>query len=278
MGGMHVSGLHVFPVKSLRGGRAAAAAVEPCGLAGDRRWMVVDPAGRFMTQREHPLMTRVQAVVEADSLVLSTDGGMRLTVPNNRHGALLPVRVWKDTVPARDCGSEAAARLSEALCTPCRLVYLVSQTARKIRDDFAAHDGEMVSFADGFPVLLATMASLAALNDRLTQPVPMLRFRPNLVVSGTPPWAEDRWRRIRIGEAIFRVAKPCDRCIMTTLDPETGLQPDGNEPLRTLSLFRRSVTGSVMFGQNLVPECCGVLRVGDALEVLEAGESNVVFR
>jgi uncharacterized protein YcbX len=278
MAGVCVSELHVFPVKSLRGGRVAAVAVELCGFAEDRRWMVVDPAGRFMTQREHPLMTRVQAALEGGALVLSTDAGLRTVVPENPHGALLPVRIWNDTIPARDCGAGTAAWLSEVLCTPCRLVHLTSETERRVHAAYAAHEGETVSFADGFPVLLASSASLADVNTRLQQPVPMLRFRPNLVVEGSAPWAEDSWRRIRIGEAIFRVAKPCDRCIITTLDPETGLQPDGNEPLRAMSQFRRDTRGRVMFGQNLVPERCGVIRVGDAVEVLEEGESNVSFR
>ena len=222
-------------------------------------------------------MALVQAELVPGGLTLSSDGGARITLPDDSAGDVRAVRIWNDTVPARDCGDAAAAWLSDALAAPCHLVHLGSQTDRKIRAAYAVHDGETVSFADGFPVLLAAEASLATLNDRLTHKVPMLRFRPNLVVAGTAPWVEDTWRRIRIGEATFRVAKPCDRCIMTTLDPPTGLQPDGNEPLRTLSLFRRNATGSVMFGQNLVPEHCGVIRVGDAVEVLEAAGSNVFF-
>jgi uncharacterized protein YcbX len=126
----------------------------------------------------------------------------------------------------------------------------------------------VVSFADGYPLLLTSQASLDALNARLAAPVEMLRFRPNLVVEGAEAWAEYRWTRLRIGGAAFRVVKPCDRCVVTTIDPRTGTQPEPDEPLRTLKQFPRDARGRVLFGQNLVPEICGAVRVGDGVEVV----------
>jgi uncharacterized protein YcbX len=275
MGLAVVTALHVFPVKSLRGTEQPTAMVQPCGLLGDRRWMVTDGAGRFMTQREHPRMALVQAALNGDTLRLSRQDAPGLTVSGEDAGSPCHVEVWRDGVAARDGGDAAASWLTEALGVPCRLVHLADAQARKLQPDFARHPGEAVSFADGFPLLLASASSLAEVNLRLDRQVPMLRFRPNVVIEGAPAWQEDRWRVIRIGQAVFRVAKPCDRCIMTTIDPQTGLRPDGNEPLRTLSKFRRDRTGRVMFGQNLVPEQCGGIAVGDAVEVLESGEPNV---
>ena len=169
-------------------------------------------------------------------------------------GPAVLVQVWQDRVAARDAGDAAAAWLTDALGTPCRLVHLADPAARPLPAGHAAAPGEAVSFADGFPLLLANTASLDAVNARLAAPVPMLRFRPNLVVSGAAPWAEDSWRRIRIGDVVLRVAKPCERCIMTTIDPQTATRPHGNDPLRTMARFRRDTSGRILFGQNLVPE------------------------
>jgi uncharacterized protein YcbX len=272
-----VAELLIYPVKSLGGDAHGAAQVEPTGLAGDRRWMVVDAAGRFMTQREHPGMALVQARLAGEALVLLAPGMAELVVPIAPDGAARAVTVWRDTVPARDAGDTAAAWLTAAIGRRCRLVHLADPAARKLRADFARDAREVVSFADGFPVLLASLASLADLNNRMARPVPMSRFRPNLVVADAPAWAEDSWRLVRIGTAVFRVAKPCDRCVMTTIDQRTGLQPDGLEPLRSLATFRRDQQGRIMFGQNLVPEQCGVITAGDAVEVIEAGPPNVAL-
>ncbi len=272
-----VAELLIYPVKSLAGDTHATAPVEPTGLAGDRRWMVIDPAGRFITQREHPGMALLHPRLAGNALVLSAPGMAELVVPLAHGGTARPVTVWRDTVPAHDAGDTAAAWLTAAIGPRCRLVHLADQAARPLRPDFARDTREVVSFADGFPLLLASLTSLADLNGRLARPVPMSRFRPNLVVTDAPAWAEDSWRRVRIGTAIFRVAKPCDRCVMTTIDQRTGLQPDGHEPLRTLATFRRDHKGGIMFGQNLVPEQCGVIAVGDVVQVIEAGAPNVTL-
>lgn len=273
-----LSALAVFPVKSLRGVPVAAAQVEPWGLRGDRRFVVLDPAGRFITQRECHAMVLVDAGPDADGGVTLSMAGhatLRVAVPD-ADAPVLRARVWRDEVPARDAGDAAASWLSAAIATPCRLAYLADPAHdRMLAAAYAANGAESVSFADAFPVLLTGTASLDDLNTRLPAPVPMLRFRPNLVVRGAPAWAEDGWRRLRIGGVIFRVAKPCDRCVMTSIDPETGLRPDPVEPIRTLGTFRRDRRGGVMFGQNLVPENTGTIRAGDTVEILQSGAPNV---
>jgi uncharacterized protein YcbX len=275
----HLTEIHIYPVKSLRGECPRSATVEPWGLAGDRRWLITDPTGAMLTQREIIAMARLQARPSGPA----ASNAITVTAPHHPPLHLPPppatspnrqVTIWRDTVPALDAGDEPAAWLSTALGTQCRLVHLADPRARPINPDYAS-PGQAVSFADGYPLLLTTEASFADLNTRLATPISMSRFRPNLVIHGTPAWSEDTWRRIRIGAAIFRVAKPCDRCIITTIDPATATRPNPVEPIRTLGTFRRDRRGGVMFGQNLIPEHCADIHVSDFLEVLEAGEPNV---
>lgn len=276
MSPVHVSELHIHPVKALRGSTRDRVEIEPWGVAGDRRWMVVDSAGTFVTQRKFPVMARIAAVNGPDGLMLST-GGEQLAVPlPGPDAATLEVRVWRDTIRAASGGAAAAAWLSSAIGIECQLVYLADPRLRPVNPAYGG-PGEWVNLTDGFPVLLVSLASLADLNSRLLAPVPIGRFRPNIVVQGCEAWAEDRWRRIRIGSVIFRVVKPCERCTVTTVDPETSERPDKLEPLRTLAGFRRDVAGHIMFGQNLIPETTGWIATNDRIEVLEQGASNVDF-
>ncbi len=271
---MQLAAINVFPVKSLAGVTLSSSLAQGCGLAGDRRWMVVDPDGTFLTQRDVPRMARVRATPRAAGLRLSVAeiGGIDVEIPA-ADAPRLDVTVWRDQVAAWAAAPEANAWIGLALGRPARLVHLSDPAARPISSSHG-RPGEHVSFADGFPVLLTSLASLADLNARLRNPVPMDRFRGNLVVEGAPPWAEDAWRMIRIGGAAFRVAKPCARCIMTTIDQATGERPDRTEPLRALAGFRNDEDG-LMFGQNLVPVALGPVAVGDAVEVLEFGVANV---
>ena len=272
-----VTELRIHPVKGLRGGLHRTADIEHWGLAGDRRWMVVDAAGRFLSQREHNTMALVEARNTATGITLTTPGmeGMIIPFPAPETETF-DVVVWRDTVRAVPAGAAADAWISAALGLCCRLVYLADTAGRKI-DPAYSSAGQTVNFADGFPVLLTSMTSLADLNTRLAVPIPIGRFRPNIVVSGAVPWAEDCWRRIRIGDVLFRVVKPCDRCIVTTIDPETGQRPDKTEPLRTLATFRRDQRGGVMFGQNLIPENTGRIAAEDRVVVLEHGPPNVML-
>ncbi len=275
VGDLRLAELTIYPVKGMAGVAVDEAAMEPCGLAGDRRWMVVDAAGRFLTQRVLPRLAVLRALPVAGGLVLAAPGSADLHVEEPGPAAAAePVVVWRDTVAAVPAGAAADAWLGAALGVACRLVHLRDGAARPCGSAWA-QAGEVVSFADAFPVLLTSLGSLADLNRRLAHPVPAGRFRGNLVIEGGAPWEEDGWRVVRIGGAVFRVAKACDRCIVTTIDQATGLRPDRMEPLRTLGGFRHDERG-IMFGQNLAPLTLGRLRVGDVVEVLERGPPNMV--
>ncbi len=239
-------------------------------MADDRRWMVVDARGRFLTQREQPRLALVAAQPIPSGLRLETAGASPLKVAlPPPEGEQLPVVVWRDTVAAVPAGAAADAWLSAVLGIACRLVHMPDPGRARPVDPAFGRPGDHVSFADGFPLLVTTAASLADLNRRLPGPVPMNRFRPNLVVDGGGAWDEDRWSRIRIGSVAFRIVKDCARCAVTTVDQDTAVRSADTEPLRTLATFRRKAGGRVIFGQNLVPEHEGAVRVGDAVEVVD---------
>jgi uncharacterized protein YcbX len=273
---MHLAALHIYPVKSLRGVPVRTAEVDSLGAVGDRRFLVVDPSGSFMTQRTVPRMALVGTSVDGEKLTLRSSGlaDIQIRRAPDPGAALAPVRVWSsEGLMAEDCGDAPAAWLSTALCAPCRLVRIGPAFNRPVRPA-ASRPGDKVGFADAFPFLVTSEESLRDLNDRIADSggggVPMDRFRPNLVLSGCKPFEEDSWKRIRIGGIIFRSGGPCIRCIVTTTDQLTGSR--GAEPLRTLAMFRRDPAEPthVRFGQNLVHETkAGVLRVGDPAEVLE---------
>ncbi len=261
---LKLSALYRYPVKSLRGETFDAIAVTPRGLAHDREWMLVDANGKFLTQRQQPRMSLIDTYV-ADR------GGLRLRAPGMPELALdgdsvarIEVTVWNDRVTAATVDAAADAWFSEFLGVRCRLVHFPSDSRRAVDPGYASADDE-VGFADGFPFLLISQASLDELNTRLGEPVPMRRFRPNLVIDGCDPFAEDGWRRIRIGDVGFRVVKPCSRCIIPTIDPATGERHA--EPLRTLMSYRKR-DNKVYFGQNLIHDGVGQLAVGMPVEVL----------
>jgi uncharacterized protein YcbX len=264
---MHLESLHLYPIKSCGGLAVEAWAVERLGLCYDRRWMVVAPDGRFLSQRERPRLALVRPRLEPPHLVVEAPGAPALALP------LAPpaseparVRVWRAMVEAWWAGAEADRWFSRVLGVPCRLAYLPDSGGRPVDPAYAPGGGD-TAFTDGFPFLLVGRASLDELNRRLAVPLPMNRFRPNLVVAGSEPFAEDRWRRIRIGAIAFDVVKPCARCVITTTDQDTGAR--GREPLRTLATFRQ-VGGQVHFGQNLLHRGEGRLAVGDGVEVERA--------
>ena len=254
--------LTVYPVKSLGGIPLASSAVEARGLRHDRRWMVVDPSGRFLTQREFPRMALVSPSLAGDALMLDAPGMPMLPVPPAPPDAApLTVRVWRSVCDALPVGGEADEWLSHHLDTPVRLVYMPDATRREVNPDYG-RPGDVVSFADGYPFLLIGEASLADLNARLDVPVGMDRFRPNFVVSGSPAYAEDGWARVRIGGVLFRGAKPCDRCGLTTIDQTTAAR--GTEPYHTLAGYRM-VEKKVLFGQYLIAAGEGIVTVGEAV-------------
>jgi MOSC domain-containing protein len=272
---MTLAAINRFPVKSCRGHALPEALVEPWGLAGDRRWLVVDDDGTLLTARERPRMLLITTAVRADGgLDLTSPDAPDLTVDVPSGAELVPVRVWSSTLDAALAAPEASAWFSKIVGRPARLVYLDDPTRRHPNPAFALPN-DYVSFADGYPLLLASTASLRQLNDWIAEgpradegPVPMIRFRPNVVIDGAEPWAEDGWRRLRIGAAVFRAVKGCDRCVMTTTDADTAAR--GKEPITTLAKHRRW-DGATWFGMNLVPDTPGVtIAVGDEVEILHA--------
>jgi uncharacterized protein YcbX len=271
-GAMRLASIHTYPIKGCRRLDQDDAVVEPWGLAGDRRWLVVEPEGKFITQRAEPRLALITPKATArGGLVLRTHGMPDLDIPAPTDGDLMAVTVWKDTVDARPAVPVADEWLSAALDRKARLVYLDDPTRRGVSADHGQLE-DRVSFADAYPLLLANAASLDAVNDWLAEggdePVPMNRFRPNVVVSGAEAWAEDGWlgRRLRIGSVTFRAVKPCDRCAVTTIDQETAER--GRQPLRVLGQRRLSPIGP-LFGMNLIPDGRGPIAVGDPVEVLD---------
>ncbi|AZQ70503.1 MULTISPECIES: MOSC domain-containing protein [Streptomyces] len=273
-----LSSVHFYPVKSMAGCAPGEAAVEPWGLAGDRRWMVVDPEHRMITQRQEPRL----ALAAAEPL---PGGGVRLTAPGaeplevavpapaDGPGGTVVAEIFRDKVEAVPAGEAAEAWLTAFLGTGARLLHMDDPARRRPIDPDYARPGETVSFADGYPLLVTTTASLRELNSLIARgdradegPLPMDRFRPNVVVDGTAPWAEDEWRRVRVGEVTFRAVKPCARCVVTTTDQRTAER--GKEPLRTLARHHR-IDGKAVFGRNLIPEHTGTVRVGDPVEILD---------
>jgi len=263
-----LASIHIYPLKSGAPLALQSATVETRGLARDRRWMVIDADGKFLTGREYARLTLIHALPNADGslhLDAPATSGLRVPVPDAR-GERIATAVWGSPVSPLLADETTNAWLSKFLGRPVRLVHMDGECARAV-DAKYARAGDEVSLADGFPLLLISQAALDLLNSKLAAPVPMLRFRPNLVVAGTEAHAEDGWKRIRVGEVEFDVVKPCVRCVFTTVDFERGERDPSGEPLRTLIGYRRGEKG-VTFGQNLIPRGRGVVRVGDTVSVI----------
>ena len=263
---MRLSGMTIFPVKSVRGITVDAAWAEARGLRDDRRWMVTDAQGDFLTQREQPRMALITTELCDDGIRCTAPGMAAMTIP---YEPLIPqsltVTIWNDTCRALIVDRAIDQWFSDYLGLACHLVQMPETTRRQTNPQYSA-PGDVVSFADGYPMLLIGQGSLDDLNARLAQPVPMARFRPNFVIADTEPFAEDTWARIRIGAVEFAVVKPCGRCVLTTVDPERGVF-GGKEPLQTLATYRK-VGDKVLFGQNLIPRGMGMVRLGDPVAVL----------
>ena len=270
-GDIRLASIHIYPMKAARAVDLDESRVEPWGLADDRRWLLVDEDGRFISQREESWLARVVISCGPRHIRVSAEGRTGLVIAEPPAGAaLLKVRVWSSVLLAAAAGPEADAWFSAYLGRPARLVHLDDPTRRPVDPEYG-RAGDVVSFADGYPLLLTSAGSLGELGGWLAadgeRPVPMTRFRPSVVVAGAAPWAEDRWRRVRIGAVPFRVAKPCGRCMVTTTDQVTGER--GRQPLKMLGR-RRRFGQRLVFGQNLIPDAGGVIRVGDPVEILDS--------
>ncbi len=273
---MYLSEINIYPIKSLRGISLKESKIERRGLEFDRRWMLIDQNNKFLTQREFPKMATIDVNILPDGLQTSIDGeelSIPFAPPNNESEN---VKIWQSRCPAKVYEEAVNGWFSDVLQTNCKLAVMPAETHRKVNYLYAVKTDDHVSFADGYPFLLIGENSLADLNLRLEANLPMNRFRPNLVVSEAESFAEDSWKKIKLGETVFHVVKPCARCVMTTIDQTKG-EKQGTEPLKTLAKFRipkRSIKKNILFGQNLIVENAGdVLRVGDQIEVLETKKS-----
>jgi hypothetical protein len=266
-----VIGLYVYPIKSCAGIALEHAPLDARGIIHDRRWMIVsddeEERGLFLSQRELPQMATIQPRLTDDALLVSAPHmpELRISLTERSDAQAVPVIVWDDACLAHDEGDEAADWLRRCLGVPARLVRMVDGFVRPVDPRYAG-SGAQTGFSDGFPVLIIAQASLDDLNARLVArgkaSVPMERFRPNIVVGGCAPFAEDEWQRIHIGGLSFDVVKPCKRCAITTVDPFSGTIPDHEEPLATLATYRRGPHGGVIFGQNAIHRVKGILTLG----------------
>jgi len=257
-----VNALYIYPVKSLAGIAMKGSALDAMGLKHDRRWMLVSPEGNFLSQRKFPQMALIQPKFIDQQLILTTANQADLIVAEADTQQTLQVTIWKDSVTAQRIDEQADKWLSKALGTPCHLVYIPDNEIRQCDPEFSKQ-GEHTGFADGFPILLISTASLEDLNQRLDQPITMKRFRPNIVIEGCEAFAEDDLKAFSIGGVGMRGVKPCSRCILTTVDPETG-QRTGAEPLQTLMRYRKQ-GNKVNFGQNVIHNSVGSIQVGDLI-------------
>jgi len=274
---IQITGLFIYPVKSCRGISLPEVEIGSRGMLHDREFLVVDESGSFLTQRTAAELATVRIAVEQDGLALEAPEMGILRVPfacsheaSSGSGVARQVTIFNDQVLADDAGDEAAEWFSATLRRSCRLVRAGASYTRKVPPERIAlphrpAEGPEISFTDGFPTLLVSEESLADLNRRLEHPVPMDRFRPNIVVRGCEPFEEDTWNTVRLGDLVFGCARPDLRCVITTINQQTGVR-DGVEPLRTLATYRRAEDGrSVKFGQYLVHSGTGQLKVGDTL-------------
>jgi uncharacterized protein YcbX len=264
---LFVQNLYLYPIKSLGGIAVREASVEERGFQYDRRWMLVDQAGEFLTQRQHPQLALLQvALGESELTVFSKlDPAQQISFGLDLNsGQELEVKVWGDEVVALQVAPKVSAWFADFLGMSVELVRMPETSHRKLDPRYAVRE-ESVSFADGMPYVIIGQASLDELNGRLADPVGMDRFRPNLVFSGGDAYAEDQFKRLQIGEVEFQVVKPCARCVMITVDQEKGTK--GKEPLATLATYR-SQGAKVYFGQNAVALTQGIVRVGDPIQTL----------
>ena len=269
---LSISRLYVYPVKSLGGLELSSAKLTDRGFEYDRRWMLVGEDNRFLTQREFPRMALLRTAIDANELIVSEKGNDtdKIHLNLNPTGSdLVTVQIWDDVCEAIEMSKEINDWFSHKLTMPCKLVYMPDESKRKVDDDYIMNN-DITGFSDAFPVLMIGQASLDDLNSRLEIPVPMNRFRPNIVFTGGDPYQEDTMQHFRISGIDMFAVKPCARCVVTTTDQETGVT--AKEPLKTLATYRTG-NNKVYFGQNILYKQQGTIKVGDELKVVETKEA-----
>lgn len=261
-----LSNLTYYPIKACRGFDVTESFVERMGLANDRRMMVVTPEGEFLTQREYPKLALITPTLTNDLVTLAAPNFDSMRVAIQKSGANFPVNIWKsENVSAVDQGDDAAQWLEDWLGVSVRLVHFADGYKRGLNPEYAINTDDHTGFADGYPILIISEESLNDLNSKIDSPVPMNRFRPNIVVKGCAAFEEDSWKRVRIGDVEMALVKPCPRCVVTTIDKET--LEKNKEPLKTLSKYRNHELGAI-FGMNTIPLNEGKLELGMSVEIL----------
>jgi uncharacterized protein YcbX/ferredoxin len=273
-----VSNLYIYPIKSTMGISLPQASIDELGLAFDRRFVISDNSGQFISARTEPTLCLVKTLLTDNGITLSAPTMPTLTlVYENFSEQYKNVNVWDDEIAGQLCSTKANSWFSDYLQRPCQLLYFgkASSRVRKANTDNA----RKIAFADGYPLLLISQASLNDLNEHLIashqKTVSMANFRPNIVVDNCLPFAEDGWQYIRIGEIEFKVSKPCERCILTTVNPENGIKDAQQQPLSTLKTYRQTLSGEVLFGQNLIPLTSGRINQGDKLTVSQSQQPPI---
>ncbi|MDL0433087.1 MOSC domain-containing protein [Marinobacter sp. TBZ242] len=267
---MQVHSLYVYPVKSLAGIQVSSFCIDDFGPAGDRRWMIVDVDRQFVSQRNNPELARIGTRLEAGRVLVNIPGEGEFPLIAGDEDCR--VRIWGDWAKAVYGDHDASEALSRYCGATFRFVFMPDESFRRV-DASRVTEYRRVSFADGFPFLITSLASLEELNSRLETPVEMRRFRPNIVVEGAAPWDEDEWRALSINGTAFSLVKPCSRCVMTTVDPDHGTKAPDLQPLRELGKFRRTPDG-VIFGMNAIHESSGEIRVGSPVAITTTAKTE----
>lgn len=265
-----ITQLHIYPVKSLAGISLTSALAGERGFQHDRRWMLINEQNQFLTQRRIGELALLETAINGDTLVIRHRlrqelGSLQVPLQSDGYESL-DVQIWDDVCRALAISKTADEWLSTALERPIRMVYLPDNSPRPVEPERIKMPMN-VGFADGYPYLLLGESSLADLNARLSEPVPMNRFRPNIVFAGAAPYQEDSWNDLLIGGVPFRAVRPCGRCVLTTTDQNTGLRHPGGDPLKTLATYR-SQEHMVLFGMNTIALENGVIKVGDELLII----------
>lgn len=275
-----VQSLHIYPIKSTSGITLSHSWVDDFGLSFDRRFVVTDLGGQFITARTQPKLCLIQCHLTPDGLVLTAPNMPRLEIVfANFSEQYHQVAVWKDQINALYCHQIYDKWFSQYLNLPCQLHFFAEKSSRQVKNS-----DNQVGFADGYPLLLISQASLDDLNNQIAQSqsanntsVSMTQFRPNIVVNDTQAFEEDSWHRIQIGDVEFEVTKPCSRCTFTTINPENAQKHPEQEPLSTLKTYRQVAKGDVMFGQNLIPLNKGQVKQGDNVTILSKQSPPTFF-
>ena len=258
-----------YPIKSTFASSVSESEVGPRGIRFDRHWALFSPDGDLITARDYPALLKLSTQAGSDALEVYLDGSKALTMSYSHHGSPSAVDVWGVQGTGVRMNDFVNEWFSQYLGTPCEVMFMSEGSSRGVRPDSGGKQGDVVSYADDCPVMLVSVDTLDELNARLASPVTIRQFRPNLVVSGCGPSAEDGWKRIQIGEVELEITKKCKRCVFATIDPESRTAHEEQEPLRTLSTYRRHPEGGVAFGMLSIPRSFGRISVGDEVRVLE---------